>query len=136
MLLANTIHSYPAFFIGGWIGVVFSMVVEIASLTCYLRRAKSSAWIYRRFLAANLLSAFAGVPIFVTTYYPPSGTAKANIESLSNGVAIAFLVTILVEVCVFIWRTPTDQRRMILRAVFMSNFYSYAALVAIHLYLV
>ena len=136
MLLANTIHSYPAFFIGGWFGILLSMVVEFSSLSYYLRRIRSSRWIFRRFVVANLLSALAGIPIFVTTYYPPSGTAKDNIQSLSMGVLIVFIVTILIEGSIFLRRTSTSEKVAILRSVIMSNFFSYASLVALHLYLV
>ncbi len=133
MMFANTIHTYPAIFIGGWLGIAASMVVEFAALMMYLRKFQSVRWIFRRFVLANFLSALVGLPIFVTTYYFPSGTAKDNIQSLTLGVSIAFLATILIESVVFLFGSQAGQRRELVRAVVMSNVFSYSLLVGIHL---
>ena len=133
-MLANTVHTYPAFFIGGWLGIAASMVVEFTALVMYLRKFQKLRWIFGRFVLGNLLSALAGLPIFVTTHYFPSGTAKDNILSLTLGVAFAFITTILIESAVFLFHCQPVQHWKLVRAVVMSNFYSYSLLVAIHLF--
>jgi len=133
-MLANTIHTYPALFIGGWLGIAASMVVEFTALVVYFRKFQKMKWIFRRFALANVLSAIAGLPIFVTTYYFPSGTAKDNISSLTLGVSFAFIATIIIEIAVFLFHCQPVPRRELVRAVVMSNFFSYSLLVAIHLF--
>ncbi len=135
MCFANTIHTYPAFFIGGWIGIFVSMVLEWSFLDFYLRKRKPSFWIFRRFVLANVLSAVAGIPIFITRYYYPSGDAADNLFSLWAGVIGAFFITLVIECSVFLSRSAGPERAALFRAVVMSNFFSYAALVAIHLIL-
>ncbi len=132
-MLANTLHTYPAFFIGGWLGIAASMVVEFTAVVIYLRKLQKRRWIFGRFVLANVLSALAGLPIFVTTYYFPSGTAKDNIHSLAIGISFAFIATILIESAVFLFHSQPTEHYKLVRAVIMSNFYSYSLLVAIHL---
>ncbi len=134
-MLANTVHSYPAFYIGGPIGIVLSMAVEITALLFYLRRIRNPMWIFSRFAVANVLSALAGIPIFVTTDHLPSGIQE-NLVSLTLGVSIAFLVTVYIESVVFRFGCPRDQHRVLVGAVVRSNFLSYAALVALYLILI
>jgi hypothetical protein len=132
-MLANTIHSYSAFFIGGWIGITCSMLVEFAALWGYLRRIRSPKSIVPRFVIANLASAVAGLPISVTTYYFPSGTVRDNILSLTSGIGIAYLATVFIESAAFLFGSEPAEHRRLIRALVMSNFFSYSVLVAIHL---
>jgi hypothetical protein len=133
MLLANTIHAFPVLLMGGWLGVGLSMVVEFCSLRGYLGRERSTLWILGRFLLANVLSAAVGLLIIMELYFPPSGSAGANLSSLVGGTLIAFLVTLVVECTTFLPKSGEGGIRL-LRAVVMSNFFSYATIVAVYLW--
>ena len=118
---------------GGVVGVVLSMVVELCSLLGYLRRERSARWIFVRFFLANLLSAAVGLVLIMEQYFPPSGSPAANLTQLTGGTIVAFIVTLFIEGATFLLR-PGGNRAKVLRAVVMSNFFSYATIVAVYLW--
>lgn len=133
-MLANTIHAYPVLLIGGWFGVVTSMGLEMSSYYGYLRRIRPTPWIIRRFVIANVLSAVVGLFCYIVLKYYPSGSPEENVRSLITGVGLAFVLTIAIELGVFVMKTPGKELPVVIRAVFMSNFFSYALLVGLHLF--
>jgi len=134
MILANTIHAYPVPLMGGWPGLVLSMLVEYWIFWFYLRGLHSWRWLAGRFVIANVCSALVGIFIFVVVRYPPSGVARDNIESLAAGIGAAFLVSVLAERACFCDRSRSSPSLLRWRGVFMGNVISYALLVCIHLY--
>lgn len=132
-MLANTIHAYPVLLMGGWPGIVLSMAVEYLCLKWYLGKMVSGRWILKRFVLANIMSATVGLIIHVTTRYYPSGNTEQNLNTLVMAVSVAFILTVCIELTVFLWASKPVKARQIIRGVLMGNVLSYSVLVAIHL---
>lgn len=138
LLLANTVFVFPAFFIAGWLGLAAALATELAMLWGYLRKRSRFRWVFKTFLAANLISTLVGVPILVTRAYFPNSEVYNNLASLWIGVSVAFVVTVFVEYGYFRWRSRVSElheldRRQLFRAVFMANFASYTVILSLHL---
>jgi len=137
-LLANTVFSFPAILMAGWMGIAAALATELAMLWIYLGKHFRFRWILGTFLVANLLSTLAGLPILVTRYRFPSKPLFDNLASLWIGVTLAFAITVFVEYLYFRRRSRTPDghkldRRPLIRAIFMANFAGYAVLLSLHL---
>lgn len=128
MLLANTIWApffvYCYDFPAALISVSFGFVVECIAFVGYKRHLIPLSSCLRRLALANVISYVAGLLLMV---FLPFEVHKTSLADISLSFLFAYLITLPIEGWFLRSQLPA-QSRVLVRAVVMSNFASYAVL--------
>lgn len=127
-ILANTIWAPFFVYCYDWPSALLSAVVgfvaECGVFRLYTRSLLRLAATIRRLIVANVVSYLAG--IFLMAFLP-FGIHKTNLVETALAFFIAYIITVPIEFYVLRELLPTN-RQLLLRAVTMANFISYAVL--------
>lgn len=129
-LLANTIwapifvywYSWP----WAWTATVVGFFAEYGVFRLYTRSLLPRRVTFRRLLIANLGSYFIGQVLIL---FMPLRFHKVSLVETVQGFGIAYLITLLIEF-LFLRSLLPGHRSLLVRAVIMCNFVSYAILFA------